>query len=620
MKEPGRRKIYPIRKGDSQIRGQSGKLKMVIGQPSGAPTPPEKSEPSAEEAPAAEVADLRLRESPPVVETVVPVAMVESLEPSLEETAASAPGAGEHPVYEIVSPSFHQGWSVASEVTGHFPAEAVGEGFAPREQTAETVAESYQGGLQYSYEQAAAEEQRETDHQYSHGTVPEPSGEVTGSEQSSQVLSPEPGDLSSTVGYHHDEAVAAEPPARETYDYRMAPVREKPSREYTRATRAYIPIPPPPFFQTEPAPELEDPPGAYHREGSLDHHPAVPEPAPVTGQATTWEEEEAAALPTAFQPRYSPDYVPPVQHNLPYWLAALLSLVCLLAGAAGGYFLPGIAGKNAGPTKAGTPGGKTGRLLPDEPAKDPAPRLTPAQQDEVDAAFTAAKAGKFTESAQLFTALQNKHPEWGSMGLETGRALLYQHDVPAARASLEAALAKGVMPADAHFLLALLSMTDTNFAEAEASFAKATALDPARPDFYYFWGECLRREGKPMEAIGKFHAALIRNQYETTDGLYRLKLWLSEIQADQENSNGTSALIEEGLAKPRPPMEALLAGAARAIKAGQITVAAGLMRRARQVVEPTVFFVIMQDPAFAQEVWRPELADFYKPEAGAGKP
>ena len=44
----------------------------------------------------------------------------------------------------------------------------------------------------------------------------------------------------------------------------------------------------------------------------------------------------------------------------------------------------------------------------------------------------------------------------------------------------------------------------------------------------------------------KFQEALVRNQYETTEGLYQLKLWLSQIQADQEAAKDTNARVDAG--------------------------------------------------------------------------
>ena len=118
----------------------------------------------------------------------------------------------------------------------------------------------------------------------------------------------------------------------------------------------------------------------------------------------------------------------------------------------------------------------------------------------------------------------------------------------------------------------------------------------ARPDFYYFWGECLRDEGKPREAAEKFRSALLRNQYETAEDLYQLKLWLSEIQADQEVTSGTDGKIDAALATtPRPPYSALFADAARKIKANHFDEAAKLFAQAQQLTEPVVFRVITQE-------------------------
>ena len=140
------------------------------------------------------------------------------------------------------------------------------------------------------------------------------------------------------------------------------------------------------------------------------------------------------------------------------------------------------------------------------------------------------------------------------------------------------------------------------------------ALDPARADFYYFWGECLRRQGKPREAVGKFHSALLRNQYENAEDLYQLKLWLSEIQADQEETSGANARsTPPWRTTPRPPYERGVCGGGPGDQDGQFTRGGGMIAQGQQITEPVVFRVILQDPTFLQESWRPELRRFYKP-------
>lgn len=198
------------------------------------------------------------------------------------------------------------------------------------------------------------------------------------------------------------------------------------------------------------------------------------------------------------------------------------------------------------------------------------------------------------------------------MAIEAGRTSLYLHDARTAQQTLST-LPPDQGQADASFLSALLHLTNKELELAEESFAIAVARDPARPDFYYFWGECLRRDGKPLEAVGKFRAALLRNQYENSEGLYQLKLWLSQIQAGQEETSGTNKAVDAALATPRPPYEALLAAAAREMKAKRYPQAVDFITRAQAVTEPAVFRVIMQDATFTEEILlHPEIKAFYK--------
>ena len=281
----------------------------------------------------------------------------------------------------------------------------------------------------------------------------------------------------------------------------------------------------------------------------------------------------------------------------------LLSLFVLAAAAITCGYLLGL--RNAAPQ------GVSPRNLYLQGTRGVLGPLDPKVQTEVDDAFEATKRGSYDEGRRRFTALHDKHPEWPSMAVETARDSLYQHDAQGAQNILGVLAANRVTP-DADFMMALLHLTNKEFDLAEVAFATAVALDPARPDYYFFWGECLRRDGKPQEAIDKFRSALLRNQYENVEGLYQLKLWLSEIQADKEESSGAGKEIDAALSQPRPPYEALFAAAGRAIKVNRFADAASFIAKAQEVTEPAVFRVILQDPTFLEESTRPELAEFYK--------
>ena len=212
----------------------------------------------------------------------------------------------------------------------------------------------------------------------------------------------------------------------------------------------------------------------------------------------------------------------------------------------------------------------------------------------------------------MFTALGRKHPDWGTMEVEVGRTLLYARNLKAARVVLTASADKGPTGAEANFLLGTLFEAEKLYPQAESSFAKAVQLNPTDPNYYYFWGECLRKEGKVLAAIPRFRSALLRNQYETATGLYRLKLWLSEIEADQAATDGVNAEIDAGLSQHSPSMEALVAAAARDLKTGETTAAPNQLVRAREQMDPTVFRIVMNDPFFAPLRSRPELVEAFE--------
>ena len=289
-----------------------------------------------------------------------------------------------------------------------------------------------------------------------------------------------------------------------------------------------------------------------------------------------------------------------VRHGLSTEAVTTLALAALLAGAIAGYFFGSVPRRNAAPPAAV------------DTTKNKTPLdLSPQVQAALDSAFDATKHAKYDDARKQFEALFGEHPEWPSMEIEAARAALYARDFQGAQALLGKA-AQDRPSADAALLGALLHLTAQEYEAADVSFAAAAATDPSRADIYYFWGENLRREGKPLRATEKFKAALSRNQYENVEPLYLLKYWLSLIQSDQEGPSGEGAKIDASLASPHPSSAALFAGAARAIKTANYKAAAGFMTKAQVITDPTVFNVILRDPTFVEANLQPELRPFYK--------
>ncbi len=266
-------------------------------------------------------------------------------------------------------------------------------------------------------------------------------------------------------------------------------------------------------------------------------------------------------------------------------------------------------------------GALAGRLSSPSARTPSAPRapdvvnpLSAADQNDLDMAYAVRHERQHEKAEKLFTALLDKHPDWAPMQVELGRTLFYAGKSYEATTLLKAAVQEGKEPAEANFLLAVLGKARKSYAEAEANFARAVAINPTLPEYYFFWGECLRAEGKLLEATAKFRSAILRNQYETATSLYQAKLWLTSIEAGQESSDGIKEQIDAALAQPHPPMEACVAAAARSLMAGDFAATAGHLARARRRADPTVFRYIISDPFFAAAATRPEMAALFSPD------
>ena len=241
------------------------------------------------------------------------------------------------------------------------------------------------------------------------------------------------------------------------------------------------------------------------------------------------------------------------------------------------------------------------------PTTPDVPSLTPADQSALDAAYAARAAGNFQDAEARFLALGQTHPTWKSMLVEIGRTRLYHRQFNDAATVLRQAIAGGLAPAEANAVLGALYKAQQSYSAADECFAQAVALEPTEPVYYFFRGECLREQGKVLEATAQYRSALLRNQYETAAPLYRVKLWLSEIESDQAKANNLDASLDEALKRPDPPMEVLFAAAARDLKANDINAAFRRILLARQHTDLGVFQVVINDPVFAPIRKRPDL-------------
>ncbi len=286
--------------------------------------------------------------------------------------------------------------------------------------------------------------------------------------------------------------------------------------------------------------------------------------------------------------------------------------VAIVAGGLGFALGRGTTGDGNGRSGAAA---APASVAPNGPASENAmPTRDPAVARTVDDAFAAMKASRFDDARAAFASVCDRAPSLRTAGAWNE---FFAGNFSQAESQVLRQIREGVDATDACFLLGILRLARGDYVGAGQAFAAASALDPTRGDIEFLWGDTLRREGRPREAIAHFRAALGRNRQETNDGYYQYKLWLSQLEAgeveaaemekslanafgDPAASGGTSGFIH-------------LALAALAQASGKpVTVVAGHLADARRSLEPTLFRIGLQDPLWTAARTEPGLGGFFR--------
>jgi len=243
------------------------------------------------------------------------------------------------------------------------------------------------------------------------------------------------------------------------------------------------------------------------------------------------------------------------------------------------------------------------------PAAKPLPAdkaLAPAGMVKLQEAVTAQLAHKFEEADSLFREALAADPKLKGVAYQRAVGAFNLHHFPEARTLAAESIAKKEEVAASHVLLGTMLGLEQNHAGALQEFLLAAEASPADALPRYNASESLRHLGRPVDAIDQLRDAVQRNPGEP---LYAFKLRLARIEAGQEKD--LEAEIRQQLGVKPPAGDWILAAAAVSLRHGRFAEAAGLMSAARQVMQPALFFALIQDSLFAASKERPELAPFY---------
>ena len=269
-----------------------------------------------------------------------------------------------------------------------------------------------------------------------------------------------------------------------------------------------------------------------------------------------------------------------------------------------------VLGHSLQPERSPTQPGGTLLRSPDANRPATAPALEPAVAARVEEAFAALKTSRFADARAAFTAVRDRAPSLRTAGSWNE---FFAGNFSQAESQVLGQIQEGVDMPDAYFLLGLLRAARSDYPGATQAFAAAAALDPARAETEFLWGDTLRREGRPREAIAHFRAAMRRNRQETNEGYYQYKLWLSQLEAGGDDAAEVEkSLLAGAESRTNAAGFVQLAVAAQALQRGEISVAANCLSAARESMESALFRIGLQDPIWTAERNRPELLEFFR--------
>ena len=132
---------------------------------------------------------------------------------------------------------------------------------------------------------------------------------------------------------------------------------------------------------------------------------------------------------------------------------------------------------------------------------------------------------------------------------------------------------------------------------AAARFFEAAAnANPFTSEYYYFWGEVLRMDFHPREAITRYEQAALRTNSTQEEKLNRFKIRMAEAEASE--SVKVNAELEKKKIEGPLPVDWMMTAAALRIRERHIDDAVQLLSQARSGTDPGLFAACVKDQVF----------------------
>ena len=216
----------------------------------------------------------------------------------------------------------------------------------------------------------------------------------------------------------------------------------------------------------------------------------------------------------------------------------------------------------------------------------------------VEGAIAAEKDGDWVGAAQRLLEAKRKDLQYQGILFRIGKGSFDRSDWNGADQALENAIRFGENVAVANQLRGLIAIRRHDLPAAERFFEAATKAEPFVADFFFYWGEALRLNQHPREAIRRYEQAIRRTPSTTDASLCQFKVRLARIEAAE------AAAVSDEVAEKRKAgplsVDWLMTDAALQLHAGKIKEAVQSIAQARAGGISGLFLTCAGDTIFAK--------------------
>lgn len=226
----------------------------------------------------------------------------------------------------------------------------------------------------------------------------------------------------------------------------------------------------------------------------------------------------------------------------------------------------------------------------------------------IETALAAERRGDWQEASERLIAAKRNDRTLPGILFRIGKSSYDRGDLNGATVALDHALRFGENLPVANYYRGLIAVRQHELPAAAGYFEAATRAEPFVADFFYYWGEALRLDQHPREAIKRYQQAVQRTPSTSDATLCRFKIRLARIEAAEASQ--VAAEVEEARAAGSLSVDWLMTEAALELHAGKIPEARQLISEARAKGVTGLYLTCAGDTVFrkAADV-HPQIAE-----------